>query len=100
MNRALIESRLALAERNLALAERQVADSRERILRQNEIIAHLVSSGRARTLTATMAWDLLQSLHAELAMHIADRDRFRQWIVDEWGGHHRLAHRQQAPAKV
>jgi hypothetical protein len=47
-----------------------------------------------------MAWDLLQSLHAELAMHIADRDRFRQWIVDEWGGHHRLAHRQQAPAKV
>jgi hypothetical protein len=43
MNRALIESRLALAERNLALAERQVADSRERILRQNEIIAHLVS---------------------------------------------------------
>jgi hypothetical protein len=100
MNRALIEGRLALAEGNLALAKRQVANSRERILRQNVIIAHLVSSGRARTLTAKMAWDLLQSLHTELAMHIADGDRLRQWIVDEWGGHHRLTHHHQAPAKV
>ena|ERR1700683_2320483 len=74
MNRALIES-------HLALAERHVADSRERLLPQQKIIAQLESSGRSRSLTATMARDLLQLFRAELAMHIADRNRLRQWIA-------------------
>jgi hypothetical protein len=70
MNRALIES-------HVALAERHVADSRERILLQKRILANLERSGHAHSLTANMARDLLKSLQAELAMHIADRDRLR-----------------------
>jgi hypothetical protein len=68
-------------ETRLALAERHVAESRERVSQQRIKIANLESSQHPHSLTAKMAWDLLRSLKDELAMHLADRDRLRLWVV-------------------
>ncbi len=74
MYRAWIETRLALAER-------QVTETRERIAVQRIKIAELEGRERARSLTARMARDLLQSLKDELAMHLAERERLRHWMA-------------------
>ena len=74
MSRAWIEARLAVAERH-------VMETRASIAFQRIKIESLKGRERARSLTANMARDLLQSLKDELAMHLAERERLRHWMA-------------------
>ena len=70
----------AVMEQRLKFAERHVAESQQRVSRHEGIVAKLESDGRKDLLTARAARGLLKSLRAELAAHLADRDRLRRQL--------------------
>jgi hypothetical protein len=70
----------ALVKRHLAVTERHVDESRARIVRQRLQITELDSSGRASSLTAQMARELLTIMQKELAAHLAERDRLHHQL--------------------
>jgi hypothetical protein len=67
MDRALILQHLADSERHVAEGERHIADQRARI-------AEAERAGQ----DAKLAKELLRTLEATQALHLADRDRLRE----------------------
>jgi hypothetical protein len=68
------------AQRHLANVERHIARGRASVLRQQEIIGRLESTGSRRSETASIARALLHQMERRLEMHIADRDWFQDQL--------------------
>ena len=67
------------AQRHLANVERHIARGRASVLRQQEIVGRLESTGGRRSETASIARALLHQMERRLEIHIADRD----WLQDQ-----------------
>jgi hypothetical protein len=66
----------ATLQARLAEAERHVAESKQRIVRQREVLRELERDAHADA--AARARELLAKFEETLALHIADRDRLRK----------------------
>ena len=67
----------AAVQRHLADAERHVSQGQASVLRQQEIVGRLESTGRGQSETASIARAFLHQMERRLEMYMADRDRLR-----------------------
>ncbi len=73
MNRAMLEQHLAKAEQHITLGSQHVSGQRERV-------AKLQRAGH----DTAQARELLRQFEELLSMHVADRDRLRKELVQDW----------------